>query len=97
MKPWSNRLNTEGYVTFAVDYHLFSEGVGSPVFPLPEQNIKAAVQYLRGTANALGIRNDHIVVEGFSSGARLGRRDVHHGRRSLLRGQRDVSRDLATR
>lgn len=72
MKPWSNRLNTEGYVTFAIDYHLFTEGSASPVFPLPEQNIKASVQFLRGTANALGIRNDHIVVQGFSAGARLG-------------------------
>ena len=72
MKPWSNRLNTEGYVTFAVDYHLFTDGTAGPVFPWPEQNVKAAVQYLRGTANALGIRNDHIAVEGFSSGARLG-------------------------
>src|SRR6476619_572006 len=26
MKPWSNRLNTEGYVTFSIDYHLFTEG-----------------------------------------------------------------------
>jgi acetyl esterase/lipase len=71
MKPWSNRLNTEGYVTFAVEYHLFSEGSASPVFPWPEQNIKASVQYLRGTANALGIRNNRIAVEGFSAGARL--------------------------
>jgi dienelactone hydrolase len=29
------------------------------------------VQFLRGTANAIGIRNDHIAVEGFSAGARL--------------------------
>jgi len=71
LKPWSDRLNTEGYVTFSVDYHLFSEGSESPVFPLPEQNVKASVQYLRGTANALGIRNNRIAVQGFSAGARL--------------------------
>jgi acetyl esterase/lipase len=72
MKPWANRLNTEGYVTFAIDYHLFTEGSSGPVFPWPEQNIKASVQYLRGTANALGIKANRIAVEGFSAGARLG-------------------------
>lgn len=72
MKPWADRLNAEGYVTFAVEYHLFAEYGGGPVFPWPEQNLKAAVQYLRGTANALGIRRDRIAVEGFSAGARLG-------------------------
>jgi dienelactone hydrolase len=41
------------------------------VFPLPEQNIKAATQYLRGTANALGTRRDRVVVQGMSAGSRI--------------------------
>jgi acetyl esterase/lipase len=72
MRPWATRLLAEGYVVFMPSYHLFSPGGESPVFPLPEQNLKAAVQYLRGTANATGIRRDRVVVQGFSAGARLG-------------------------
>lgn len=70
---WARRLNVEGYVTFQISYHLFSEhGEDEAVFPLPEQNVKAAVQYLRGTGNALGIDKDRIAVQGHSAGARLG-------------------------
>jgi len=72
MRAWANRLMAEGYVAFLPDYTLFKPGGAGPVFPLPEQNIKAAVQYLRGTANALDIDRDHIVVQGMSAGARLG-------------------------
>ena len=67
-----NRLNAEGYVAFLPDYHLFTPGSSGPVFPWPEQNIKAAVQYLRGTAQALGISRKNIVVQGMSAGARVG-------------------------
>jgi acetyl esterase/lipase len=72
LRPWQTRLNAEGYVTLNIDYRLFTPGVESPVFPHPEQNVKAAVQFLRGTGSALGIRKDRIAVQGHSSGARLG-------------------------
>jgi acetyl esterase/lipase len=72
MRRWANRYIAEGYVTFLPSYHLFGVGGESPVFPHPEQNIKAAVQYLRGTGNALGIDKDRIVVQGQSAGARVG-------------------------
>lgn len=72
MRRWANRYLVEGYVTFLPEYHLFNVGGESPVFPKPEQNIKAAVQYLRGTAGALGIRRDRVVVQGQSAGARVG-------------------------
>jgi len=72
MQAWADRLMAEGYVAFLPDYTLFKPGGKGPVFPLPEQNIKAAVQFLRGTANALGIDRDHIVVQGMSAGARIG-------------------------
>lgn len=72
MARWANRLNAEGYVTFQAEYHLFQPGGETPVFPRPEQNIKAAVQFLRGSGNALGIRKDRIVVQGMSAGARVG-------------------------
>lgn len=72
MRRWANRYIAEGYVTFLPSYHLFTVGGESPVFPHPEQNIKAAVQFLRGTGNALGISKDRIVVQGQSAGARVG-------------------------
>lgn len=72
MRPWADRLLAEGYVVLLPDYHLFAPGGASPVFPWPEQNIKAAVQYLRGTAKATGISRRNIVVQGMSAGARLG-------------------------
>lgn len=72
MRSWANRLTAEGYVVFLPDYHLFTPGGQSPVFPWPEQNIKAAVQYLRGTAKATGISRRNVVVQGMSAGARLG-------------------------
>ena len=57
MRRSANRYLVEGYVTFIPTYHLFTPDSGeSPVFPLPEQNIKAAVQYVRGVGNAIGIR-----------------------------------------
>jgi len=73
MRRWANRYLVEGYVTFLPGYHLFNPGSNErPVFPRPEQNIKAAVQFLRGTGNALGIAKDRIVVQGQSAGARVG-------------------------
>jgi acetyl esterase/lipase len=72
MRSWANRLVAEGYVAFLPEYHLFTPGAGGPVFPLPEQNVKAAVQYLRGTARAIGISRSRVVVQGMSAGARIG-------------------------
>jgi acetyl esterase/lipase len=71
MRSWANRLVAEGYVVFLPDYHLFQPGSSGPVFPWPEQNIKAAVQYLRGTARATGVSRRNIVVQGMSAGARV--------------------------
>jgi acetyl esterase/lipase len=72
MRSWANRLVAEGYVVFLPNYHLFEPGSSGPVFPLPEQNIKAAVQYIRGTARATGVSRRNIVVQGMSAGARVG-------------------------
>ena len=72
MRPWADRLVAEGYATFLPEYHLFTPGSRGPVFPLPEQNVKAAVQYLRGTARALGVSRKRVVVQGMSAGARIG-------------------------
>lgn len=70
--PWAEPYTDEGYVTLAVDYHLFDTKDRGPVFPQPERDIKAAVQFLRASAPALGIDPERILVQGLSAGARLG-------------------------
>jgi len=74
LQPWATRLGAEGYVTLNIDYHLFQPGYSnqSPVFPWPELNTMAAVQFLRGAGNALGLDKDRIVTQGHSAGARIG-------------------------
>jgi acetyl esterase/lipase len=72
MTAWTDQYVGAGYTTLAIDYRLFDPGGESPVFPVPEQNVKAAVQFLRGTAGPLDLDPDRIVVHGASAGARLG-------------------------
>jgi acetyl esterase/lipase len=72
MKAWAERYGRDGYVTFAIDYYLFTPGQSpSPVFPKPEREVKAAIQYLRHNATLLGISPNRILVHGTSAGARL--------------------------
>lgn len=72
MTAWSQAYLEAGYTTLAIDYTLFRPGDDGPVFPAPEQDLKAAVQFLRGSASWLGIDPEHLVVHGVSAGARLG-------------------------
>lgn len=72
MFAWSQAYLDEGYTTFAVDYTLFSSGQRQPAFPQPEQDLKTAVQYLRGTSAWLGVNPQRIVIQGLSAGARIG-------------------------
>jgi acetyl esterase/lipase len=67
---WADRYDDAGIVTFNVDYRLLDPDVDDDLYPLPEQNLKAAIQYLRVHGPELGI--DRIVVQGHSAGARLG-------------------------
>jgi acetyl esterase/lipase len=70
---WVDAYLGAGITTLNVDYELFRPGrEDDAVFPRPEQDVKAAVQYLRGVAPALGVEEDRIVVHGTSSGARIG-------------------------
>jgi acetyl esterase/lipase len=72
MFAWSESYLDAGYTTMAVDYTLFEPGQRDPAFPQPEQDLKAAVQYLRGTSRSLGLDPQRIVIQGFSAGARIG-------------------------
>jgi acetyl esterase/lipase len=69
LHAWQAFYARHGIVTLSIDYTLTGEG-GTPTFPRPEQNAKAAVQYLRLHEDELG--TDRVVVQGHSSGARLG-------------------------
>jgi acetyl esterase/lipase len=76
LRAWAERYGREGYVTLNVDYYLTPEDrvadPRQPTYPRPERDVKAAVQYLRRRAGALGIGADRIVAQGHSAGARLG-------------------------
>ncbi len=72
MAGWAGVYQWAGYVTLSVDYLIFGQTTRSPVYPEPEQDVKAAVQYLRDHAAELGVGIDRIVVHGSSAGSRLG-------------------------
>ena len=66
---WGPYLAARGYVVFAIDYRLSTPT--QTTWPQALLDCKAAVQYLRGNAAALGIDPDRIGVGGDSAGASL--------------------------
>jgi acetyl esterase/lipase len=72
MRAWQEVYARSGYLTLAADYFIFNDDTPPPVYPQPESDVKAAVQYLRLHADELGIDPQRIVVHGFSAGARIG-------------------------
>jgi acetyl esterase/lipase len=72
MRGWADFYAEHGYPTFAIEYLVAKQSTPSPVYPKPETDVKAAVQYLRGRAGALVLDPDKIVVQGFATGAALG-------------------------
>jgi acetyl esterase/lipase len=68
---WVDRFNAAGYLTFAIDYFTFTDATRPPVYPREEQEVKAAVQYLRAHAVEVGINAERIVAQGISAGAQL--------------------------
>ena len=66
---WGPYLAARGYVVFAIDYRLSKPT--QTTWPQALLDCKAAVQYLRGNAAALGIDPDRIGVGGDSAGAAL--------------------------
>lgn len=72
MRGWADFYAAHGYASFAIEYFVAKPNTPPPVYPKPETDVKAAVQYLRGRAGALALNPDRIVVEGFSTGAALG-------------------------
>ena len=71
-RGWANFYAQNGYPSLAIDYELSFGPIPTPVYPKPQTDVKAAVQYLRGRAGQLGIDPERIVVQGFDAGAALG-------------------------
>jgi acetyl esterase/lipase len=72
MRGWADFYAERGYPSFAIDYLLVKPNTPAPVYPKPETDVKAAVQYLRQRAGSLALNPDRIVVQGFGTGAALG-------------------------
>lgn len=66
---WGPYLATRGIALFAVDYRLCKPNQKS--FPEAVHDIRAAVQYLRGSAAALKLDGRRIALMGDSAGAHL--------------------------
>jgi len=66
---WGPYLAGRGIVVFAIDYRLYTPT--QPSYPQALLDCKAAVQYLRGNAAALGIDPERIGIGGDSAGATL--------------------------
>jgi acetyl esterase/lipase len=71
MRSWADFYAQHGYASFAIDYLVAKPTTPSPVYPKPENDVKVAMQYLRGRAGALALDPDRIVVQGFGTGATL--------------------------
>jgi len=66
---WGPYLAERGYVVFSIDYRLSTPT--TPTWPQALLDCKAALQYLRGSAAALGVDPDRIAVGGDSAGGEL--------------------------
>lgn len=71
MAEWSDWYREQGFVTLSIDYTLLGDGSPEPVYPRPEQDMKAAIQWTRLQAEALGYDPQRILLHGSSAGARL--------------------------
>ncbi len=66
---WGPYLAARGYVVFAIDYRLATPT--QTTWPQALLDCKAALQYLRGKASALGVDPERIGIGGDSAGATL--------------------------
>jgi len=71
MREWAGWYRAQGFVTLSIDYTLLGDGSPEPIYPRPEQDMKAAVQWARLQAEPLGYDPQRILLHGSSAGARL--------------------------
>ena len=68
-RSWGPYLAERGYVVFAIDYRLSTPA--QTTWPQALLDCKAAVQFLRGNATALGVDPERIGIGGDSAGGTL--------------------------
>lgn len=56
------------YAIFNLDYRVAS---GGTLFPVPENDVKAAMEFIAGKAGEYGFNKDKVAILGFSAGAHL--------------------------
>jgi acetyl esterase/lipase len=66
---WGPYLAERGYVAFSADYRLATND--RPTYPQNVHDLKAAVQYLRGSGAVINVDADRIGVMGESAGGHL--------------------------
>lgn len=69
LTAWQEWYAERGYMTLSVDYALVDPETDDGLYPLPELNVTAGVQYLRAVGATVGATS--LVVQGHSAGARL--------------------------
>jgi acetyl esterase/lipase len=77
-------LATQGYAVFAVSYRFAKKG--HKAFPQAVQDVMAGVQFVRGSAVALGIDPGRIALIGASAGAHLAALAALGGRSPMFAG-----------
>jgi acetyl esterase/lipase len=81
---WGPYLAARGYALFAISYRFAKKG--TKAFPEAARDVLAAIQYVRGTATALGVDGARIGLFGASAGAHLGALAALGGRTPALAG-----------
>lgn len=80
---WGRWLAGQGIALFAVDYRRATHG---PVFPGNARDVRAALLFLAGQAEALGLDADRFAILGASAGAHLAALVALAGNREPVRG-----------
>jgi acetyl esterase/lipase len=81
---WGPYLAARGYALFAISYRFAKKG--KKAFPEAVRDVLAAIQYVRGNAEALGIDGARIGLFGASAGAHLCALAALGGRSPALAG-----------
>ena len=82
---WGSYLAKYGYAVFAIEYRLMRPGVKT--WPGVVYDCKAAVQFVRANAEALGLDPDRVGLIGDSAGAHLSALVALAGDEPLFSGQ----------
>ena len=65
--PTAARLNELGYNVFVFNYRCLRD----PLFPMPADDLAAAIGYILKNKERFGIQNDEYIVNGYSAGGSL--------------------------